>query len=101
MTAKKIYWYRIRRVPEDLAIKKFRIVKETATRLYLHKESQTGFDQTTVFFNKVSSYEAYFSTREVAVTAKIRLLKKNLKNATENTVQARNLLKEFREQENG
>ncbi len=100
MTQKKVYWYGIRRIPEDLAIKKFRIAKETATRLYLHKESQTGWDNKTVFFNKISSYEAYYSTREAAVKAKLNLLKKTVKARTEDKMEAVNLLKEFKEREN-
>ena len=99
MTAKKVYWYGVCGVGTDLKVRKIRISKETATRIYLHKEAQTGWNERTLFHNKFGGYENWFPTRKEAVAKKLKWLKNTVKHSVESLKQAEKLLAEFKAQE--
>ena len=100
MTARKVYWYGLSRIAQDLKITKLRVAKETDARIYLHKEAQVGLLQSTKFFNKDGNYENWRPTREEAVAMKLHLLKNQAKTATEDAKEIKACLAEFKAQEN-
>jgi hypothetical protein len=99
MTKKRVYWYGIRTVGCDLSIVKGEVVKETPKKLYFSEDSDLVYQRGSML--KSSSYERWFPTRAEAVTAKLKMLKRDLRNSTKGTTEARTRLKKFREQENG
>ena len=100
MTARKIYWYGFCYITQDLKIRKMRVAKETSTRIYLHKESQVGLQQSVKFYNKEGGYVTWFPTREEAVAEKLRVLKAHVRKDAEHAKQTKKCLAEFKEQEN-
>ena len=88
-------WYGVRTITQDLRVSEVKVAKETATRIYLHKDSQIGLLSFTTYLNKLSGYEQWFRDRDKAVATKLKWLRRNLRDAKENSAQAKKNLTEF------
>jgi hypothetical protein len=92
---KSVTWFGVSHVTEDLKLRTVEIQKETATRIYLAEESQKGWEQCTVFHNKVGTYENWYRTKDDAVKAKLKWLRKNVRESKEQAALAKKNLAEF------
>lgn len=91
-------WYGVCHVSQDLKVREIKIIKETATRIYLHEDSQVGWNQKTTYCNKIGGYEYWYPTREEAVKAKLKWLRSHVRGATEGLAWAKENLKKFEAQ---
>lgn len=92
---KPVTWFGVCEITEDLKIRTVKVQKETATRIYLAEESQKGHDRNTVFHNKLGMYLHWYRTKDEAVKAKLKWLRKNVRNSKEAAAVAKKNLAEF------
>jgi 23S rRNA G2069 N7-methylase RlmK/C1962 C5-methylase RlmI len=91
-------WYGIRTVGEDISISEAKVAKETKKTIRFDDTTGNVFRRGSVCKN--SMYEMWFPTREEAVAEKLKMLKRDLRRATEGKEYAKTRLREFKEREN-
>ena len=91
-------WYGIRTIGEDTSISKAKVARETVKQITFDDTDSNVFRRGSVW--KSSMYEMWFPTREEAVAEKLKMLKRDLRKATEGKEYAKARLKEFKEREN-